>query len=409
MHGVSASNGERGGRGASSSGARHRGQPRLLVITPDYPPARGGIQLLVHRVVSGLGAFDTRVLTLDCPEAESFDADSALPIRRVGAAGRSSLRENLSLNGSALLQAARFRPHLTLSAHIVVSPAAAAMRRLLRTRTVQYFYAKEIGARPRLAAFAARQAHASIAISSYTEDLLEGAGAATTGVRLIPPGVDLPSDTAPLASVRPTLLTISRLADPYKGHDVLIRSLAQVRSRVPDVEWIVIGDGPLRGGLEELARSCGLLESVRFVGAVSDEQRDEWLRRTDLLAMPSRLPGAGRAGEGFGIVYLEAAAYGKPVVAGNVAGAVDAVVDGETGLLVDPTDPAAVAGAITELLLDRELAARLGGAGALRAKSFAWPLIAQRVEALLLEQLDPSRRVDLAGAAPQADSARAVT
>ena len=85
--------------------------------------------------------------------------------------------------------------------------------------------------------------------------------------------------------------------------------------------------------------------------------------------MPSRLPAGGFAGEGFGIVYLEAGAYGKPVVAGNVGGAVDAVLDGETGLLVDPTDALEVADAITRLLLDEQLATRLGGAGADRART----------------------------------------
>jgi phosphatidylinositol alpha-1,6-mannosyltransferase len=103
--------------------------------------------------------------------------------------------------------------------------------------------------------------------------------------------------------------------------------------------------------------------------------------------MPSRLPGPGRAGEGFGIVYLEAGAHGKPVLAGNVAGALDAVIDGETGLLVDPTDPLAVGEAIIRLLLDTELASRLGRGGAERARSLAWPVIVERVQAVLLEQL----------------------
>jgi phosphatidylinositol alpha-1,6-mannosyltransferase len=120
---------------------------------------------------------------------------------------------------------------------------------------------------------------------------------------------------------------------------------------------------------------------------VSDEQRDSWLRRASLFAMPSRLPSGSSAGEGFGIVYMEAAAYGKPVVAGNVAGALDAVADGESGVLVDPSDPHAVAEAISRLLLDRELARRLGMAGAERARRFAWPVIVKRVEAVLLEQL----------------------
>jgi phosphatidylinositol alpha-1,6-mannosyltransferase len=103
--------------------------------------------------------------------------------------------------------------------------------------------------------------------------------------------------------------------------------------------------------------------------------------------MPSRLPAGEFAGEGFGIVYLEAAAYGKPVVAGNVGGAVDAVLDDETGLLVDPLDPLAVAEAITRLLQDGELARRLGGAGQARAQLYAWPKVVERVEALLLAQL----------------------
>jgi glycosyltransferase involved in cell wall biosynthesis len=100
--------------------------------------------------------------------------------------------------------------------------------------------------------------------------------------------------------------------------------------------------------------------------------------------MPSRLPPDG-GGEGFGIVYLEAGLHALPVVAGNVAGALDAVVDGETGLLVDPTDHVAVADAISSLILDPELAERLGRAGERRAREHSWPVIARRVEDLLLE------------------------
>ena len=204
---------------------------------------------------------------------------------------------------------------------------------------------------------------------------------------MIPNGTDIPADSSPCAPERPTLLTIARIEERYKGHDVMIRALALVRAQVPGAQWIVIGDGSLRPGLEQMAHSYGVADSVCFLGALSDQQRNLWLRRTQLLAMPSRLPAGGFAGEGFGIVYLEAAAYGKPVVAGNVGGAVDAVVDGETGLLVDPADAVAVAAAITRLLLDPELASRLGAAGQRRAQSYAWPVIVERVERLLLAQL----------------------
>lgn len=343
--------------------------------------------MLTHRLAAGMRGFETKVVALDGPGARSFDAAGDLPTRRVRVGRRMGPGRIVSLNAAALVDALRFRPDVTLSAHIVTSPAAAAIRSALGGRTVQYFYANEIGGKPRLAAFAARRADVVIAISSYTAALIRATGVSSADIRLIPPGVELPSDPTPNPAERPTLLTIARLKDSYKGHDVLVRALALVRAKVPQAEWIVIGDGPLRPGLEQLASSLGVVDSVRFLGSVSDEQRNYWLRRADVFTMPSRLPGGDLAGEGFGIVYLEAAAYGKPVVAGNVAGALDAVADGESGLLVDPTDPHAVADAITRLLLDRELAQRLGRRGAERARSFAWPVIAGRVEAVLLEQV----------------------
>lgn len=372
---------------APSDAARGR-TPRLLVVTPDYPPAHGGIQLMAHRLAAGITGFETKVVALDGAGARQFDARAGVTIRRVPTDERLRGARNVPLNAVAVLEALRFRPDVTLSLHLVASPAAAAIRRVLGARTVQYFHANEIGGKPKLAAFAAREADVAIAVSSYTAGLIAATGASQVAMRLIPPGVDLPADPRPLPAEHPTFVTVARLTSHYKGHDVLMRSLALVRERVPDVEWVVIGDGPLRAELEEFARSLGVADSIRFLGSVSDEQRNLWLRRADLLAMPSRLPGGGLAGEGFGIVYMEAAAYGKPVVAGNVGGAVDAVLDGETGLLVDPTDPVAVGEAITKLLLDEQLARRLGGAGARRAQSFAWPVIAKRLEAVLLEQLE---------------------
>ncbi len=384
------------------------GRPRLLVITPDFPPARGGIQISIHRIVAGLQRLEPHVVTLDQPGARAFDAGAGFEVVRVPRTPGPAALASAALNVGALLAAARLRPQVTLSAHIVASPAMALIAAATGAPGVQCYYAKEIGRRPRLAAFAARRAAAIVSISSYTTGLLTRVGVPPERARLIAPGVDPPAavgggderrgrvgadvvaheDSIP--AERPTVLTVARLADRYKGHDVMLRALALVRAQVPDVEWVVVGDGPLRGELEARARETGVAASVRFLGAVSDAERDAWLRRCQLLAMPSRLPPDG-AGEGFGIVYLEAAAHGKPVVAGNVGGAVDAVGDGETGLLVDPTDAEAVAGAIVRLLSDPELARRLGAAGAARAKERAWPLVAARYEELLLATLDGAR------------------
>jgi phosphatidylinositol alpha-1,6-mannosyltransferase len=368
-------------------------RPRLLLLTPDFPPARGGIQALSHGVATGIKGFDTRVVALGGPGDGSFDASGELAVHRVRPAAQFGRGRVVALNAAAYVEALRFRPDAVLSAHIVAAPAATAIRRTLGARTVQYLHANEIGDKPRLAAFAAQRADVVIALSSYTATLIRATGASVKDMRMIPPGVELPEDPAPLPAERPTLLTIARMNDSYKGHDVLMQALVKVRAQVPAVQWIVIGDGLLRADLEALAHKLDIAESVRFLGSVSDAQRDEWLRRADVFAMPSRLPGGTLAGEGFGIVYLEAAAYGKPVVAGNVAGALDAVADGETGQLVDPTDPHAVAAAISTLLLDRDLAQRMGARGAERAKGFEWPIIASRVEAVLLEQVELGARL----------------
>ncbi len=363
------------------------GLPRLLILTPDFPPARGGIQVVAQRLATGLHGMQTRVLTLDSPGAGEYDEATGLDVRRVRARALPRSARNLLLNAAALGDALRFRPQAVLSLHIVASPAAWAIRRALGARTIQYFYGDEIGAKPKLAAFAARRADAAIAISAYTAELIAAAGAVRAQTTLIAPGVDIPAETTPLPAECPTVLTISRLDERYKGHDVMLRAFSLVLSKVPDAQWVVIGEGSLRPGLEQLARSYRVDRAVSFLGAVDDEQRDAWLRRADVFAMPSRLPAGGFAGEGFGIVYLEAGAFAKPVVAGNVGGALDAVLDGETGMLVDPLDPLAVAEAVTRLLQDHALARRLGEAGQARAQLYAWPKVVERVQALLLDQL----------------------
>jgi phosphatidylinositol alpha-1,6-mannosyltransferase len=366
------------------------GGPRLLVLTPDFPPERGGIQALLDGLLTHLVGLRVRVLALDSPGAAPFDAARPLDVRRVSARASLGSARNIPLNAAALWEAARFRPELILSAHIVTAPAGALIGRTLGVPHVVYFYANEIVGKPRLAAFAARHSDASIAISSYTAALLDAIGV-SEGVSVIPPGIELPAELPsrpPERLQRPTILTVARLKDRYKGHDVLLRAMGIIRERVPDVRWVIIGEGPLRPELEAEARERGVLEWISFLGAVSDEERDGWLERTDVFAMPSRLPGGGLAGEGFGIAFLEASSHGKPVVAGNVGGALDAVIDGQTGLLVDPADPVAVAQALTTLLGDPELARRLGEGGLAHARSLAWPLVAERVRSLLMELLE---------------------
>ncbi|HUB36598.1 MAG TPA: glycosyltransferase family 4 protein [Solirubrobacteraceae bacterium] len=364
------------------------GRPSLLLLTPDYPPEHGGIQLMSRRLAESIDRFDVRVVALGGPAARELDRERPVSVRRVGGAGAPRAARNALLNAVAFGEALRRRPRAALAMHIALAPALAAVGRVLGSETAIIFHAEEITARPALAAFAARRAAASIAVSSYTASLIAATGATPARLRLIAPGVDIPHETAPLPWERPVILTVARLEERYKGHDTMIAALPLLLAKVPDALWVVIGEGSLRPALERMAAGNGVAHAIRFLGAVADDERDLWLRRTSVLAMPSRLPAGGLAGEGFGIVYLEPGAFGKPVLAGDAGGARDSVLDGETGLRVDPRDPLAVAEGLTRLLLDPELARRLGQGGARRAQELTWPLFAARVQETMLEGLE---------------------
>jgi phosphatidylinositol alpha-1,6-mannosyltransferase len=166
----------------------------------------------------------------------------------------------------------------------------------------------------------------------------------------------------------------------------MFRALPLVLARVPDAQWAILGDGPLRSELTATAIRAGLDSHVAFLGQTSDRERDEWLSRARLFAMPSRIPPGG-AGEGFGIVFLEAGRYSVPAVTGTQGGGAEAVIDGVTGTLVDPLDHIALADAISDLLTDDDLNRRYGAAAHSRAAQLSWKQMAQSVETILEEAI----------------------
>jgi phosphatidylinositol alpha-1,6-mannosyltransferase len=361
-------------------------KPSVLVLTPDFPPEKGGIQILVHRVISSWTRLEPRVVTLATLDADEFDRDLQFSVHRVGGERVGHRARLAALNAVASLVGLGRRPDVVLSGHIVMSPAAWLISRTLRVPFLQYLYGQEVAVRPGLASFAVRNAACSIAISRHTEALAAYCGADPGRVRRIYPGVDRITEAAAVRR-RPDVVVVARLDERYKGHDVLIRALPLIRARVPHARLVVIGDGGLRPAYESLAASFGVADAVAFLGVVDDAERDRLLREASVFAMPSRQLGAGE-GEGFGIVFLEAGTHHLPVVAGAVAGTLDAVVDGETGLLVDPQDHLAVADAITRLLLEPGLAKRLGDNGAERAEGFAWQRVSHAVEDVVLELVE---------------------
>jgi glycosyltransferase involved in cell wall biosynthesis len=354
----------------------------LLLITPDFPPGAGGIQTLLHGLALSVQRYTPEVVTLGFGEEGAFDRVQPFRLDRVRRPRRLRPAHIVALNACGLGLALKRRPAAVLSGHIVTGPAALTVRALRGVPVVQYVHAEELRRRPRLARTVLSRVDAVIAVSRHSQSLVRALGVSHRRVYVVNPGVDEPGlDVAP-SDRDPAIIVISRLDERYKGHDVLLRSLPLIRRRVPDVHLHVVGDGLLRGYLESLARGLAVADVVSFHGRVSDEKRDELMRTSSVFAMLSRVD-AGGAGEGFGIAYMEAGRFGLPVVAGGVAGALDAVVDGETGLLVDPHDHVATADAISSLLCQPALASRLGAAGRERARSFSWQRTAAAVEDVL--------------------------
>ena len=375
---------------------------RVLIISPDYPPAQGGIQTLVGVLAERLPVAAVRVVTLDSPGAGEYDGARPVDVRRVRrGAGRRRFRM-AGLGARAIAEALRFSPDVALVGHVAASPVGAALRRGPRIPVVTYVHAEEFRVWPRRSAFAMRHSDRVIAVSRHSARMARDAGADPGRVDLVHHGVDLPpagngngngngngagngngNGAGDRAAHAPTAITVARMRDAHKGHDVMLRAMPIVLERVPDARWVVLGDGPLRAGYERAAADLAIQTSVRFCGAVPDAERDRWLGRAHVFAMPTRVPAGGLGGEGFGIAYLEAAAHGLPVVAANEGGALDAVDDGRTGLLVDPRDPAEVARALVSLLGDLARAEAMGRDATAWAERFTWQATADRVADVL--------------------------
>jgi phosphatidylinositol alpha-1,6-mannosyltransferase len=156
-----------------------------------------------------------------------------------------------------------------------------------------------------------------------------------------------------------------------KGADRLIEAMPQIVRVCPDVHLLIAGDGPMRSKLEGLIQSLNLQRSVTLLGAVSDRDLDDLYALAEVFALPNREMPDGDT-EGFGLVFLEANACGKPVVAGLAGGAPDAVTDQINGLTVDGNSVDAVAHAVNALFTDKDLYARLSQGALMVARRSGW-------------------------------------
>ena len=367
---------------------------RHLLVTNDFPPKVGGIQQYLWELWRRLPADDVTVLTTPHDDADAFDA--AQPFRVVRTSERVLLpTPSLARRVDALAE--------EVDAGLVLLdpalPVGALGPRLARPYGL-VLHGAEVTVPGRLPVSGAalgrvvRGAALVIAAGGYPAAEAEraaGAGCMPAAV-VVPPGVDVdrfrPIEPDERDAVRARfglpaearlVVGLSRLV-PRKGFDVLMDAVAALRStRIDDVALAIAGGGRDAGRLERRAAKLGL--PVRFLGRVDEDDKPALLGCADVFAMVCRDRWLGLEQEGFGIVFLEAAACGTPQLAGASGGAAEAVEDGITGVVVDrPNDAAAVATALCRLLDDVAGRAAMSAAGRQRAvESFSYDVLARRL------------------------------
>ena len=365
---------------------------RLLLITTQFAPELGGVPRLLEQYCAHRPAdVEVRVLSVQQQSPEfyaAYDRATAYLIERVAA---SDIKGITSLRVLARLwQTIRaWRPDVILCG--VAYPSVIVtwlITRLTRTPYVSYAHSEDFlpitGLRRRVLGRALRRAAAVITVSRFTQQALIDLDIDSARIKVVPPGIELARFAQANGAAAPeawTLLTVGRLV-LRKGQDTVIRALPQVIQAVPNVRYIVAGDGPDAEVLRDLAAGLGVADRVVFAGALTDEALHDLYHTCDVFVLPTR-PAAGEV-EGFGIVLLEAGAARKPVIAGRTGGTPDAVIDDVTGLLIDPADVNALAQAIIDLAHNQAKAQRLGAAGHDRVGAeFSIELFAERVTHVL--------------------------
>jgi phosphatidylinositol alpha-1,6-mannosyltransferase len=362
-----------------------------LLVTNDFPPKTGGIQVYLDELWRRLEPGRAVVLTASShPDAASFDANSSLKIERVST--KTLFWPSRKTKRAIEDAIARHDPKIVL-----LDPAwpLGLVGPFLSRPFGVILHGAEVTIPARIPVIASslrfvlRRAKVAICAGPYPEfEARRCARHQMPPVIQIPPGVDcerfVPIGDTSRAELRRrfdidddalVVASYSRLV-PRKGMDVLIRASAQLRQRFPKLLVTIGGAGRDRARLEKLAQR--LDAPVRFLGRVSDDDLPNWLAASDLMVMDCRSRWAGFEQEGFGIVFLEAAACALAQVAGRSGGSHDAVLDGRTGIIVNnPRSTDDLASSMASLLDDRALRERLGQAARANAEAvFDWRQLA---------------------------------
>lgn len=352
---------------------------RTLVITNDFPPRPGGIQTFGYEIVRRFDPKSVTVLTSNWEGAAEFDVAQEFKIIRADTQTLIPSKSTLAMAREIVVSEDITRVLFGASAPLGL--LASPLRKLGVKNIVGMTQGHETGwaMTP-----GTRQVLRKIGndtdfltyISEYTHKKISKALSpdAAARMRRIVPGVDISEFSPANLKVgnqlranlgwldRPVIVCVSRIM-ARKGQDELIRALSEIHKTAPTASLIIVGDGPYRKVLERLITKMGLSEFVHLTGKVSQTDLSKWYAAADVFAMPCRTRMGGWDVEGLGIVFLEGSATGLPVVVGDSGGAIDAVIDGKTGYLVDGRNTSEIAQRLAFLLTNPAVAKSMGEAG----------------------------------------------
>lgn len=376
---------------------------RLLVLTELFLPTKGGTAVWAAEVYKRLGGKTIHIVTADVPGAAHVDSTHPNTVHRLNLSRVAWLRpESLAMYARFFFRTARLAlTHRFEAIHafraLPEGLVAWAVARLTLRPVVVYAHGEELttwgqGAKYKAMRFALRHADRVIANSEHTRATLLGMGVAATRIKIVYPGVDVSVfrpglDTSGLRESLEIgrddilLFSVGRLSR-RKGFDVAIRAVARLHAEGLRLRYVIGGIGEDAAYLDGLIDELGVAAYVHRVGAITEPDLPRWLNACEVFVMPNREIDGDN--EGFGMVFIEAAACGKPSLAGEAGGTGSAVLHGETGLRVNGADLEPVVAAMRRLVEDGQLRAQLGQSGLRRVeKLFSWEAVASRTREVM--------------------------
>ncbi len=375
----------------------------ILFVTNDFGPRAGGIETFIHGLIERLPHGSVVVYTSKQNGAPDFDKEWLLKFGVEVIRDRSKIllpTPRVIKNARRLIKE-RNLTRVAFGAAAPLGVMAASLRSAGAVRIVALTHGHEVWwSKVPPFSFAIRYMSRSIDVLTYLGDYTKGeirkALSHENAKKLIQlaPGIDVdhfkPVNADSLRAElalrnKSVIVSVGRLVH-RKGQDQLISALPKILERIPNTHLVIIGTGPYKDHLEKLALQLNVSSNVTFIGRINYSDLPRYICLGDIFAMPSRSRFFGLEVEGLGIVYLEASACGLPVIAGDSGGAPDAVLAGETGLVVDGTQVDQISLACIELLDNPELRLRMSQKGrSWIVENWRWELWANKYSELLLK------------------------